>query len=119
MKRAIVAALALCALLAALSGCGKAKTYAVPWDQFCLTLEDSREIRLRAAEKDAVVDILNRGVWTDGLSDCDCDYVLYTQRQTVRYASGSGIFNDLTRQKSLTVPQAQRQRINGFLTDGK
>lgn len=115
MKKGLIAVLILCALLTVFSGCGMAKTYEAPWDPFCYTVEGSRVIRLRAAESDFIIDLLNEGNWTDGLSDCTCDFVFYTQRQTVRYHSECGTFNDVTNRKSMTVPEAQRLQISAFL----
>ena len=116
VKRALCTALALFSLLSALSGCGKAKTYELPWDQFCCPTGGQRaELKLRAAEKEAIVDLLNDGDWTDAGPDCSFDYVFYTRRQTVRYHSESGTFYDETDRQYLTVTEAQRLEINAYL----
>lgn len=95
------------------SGCGK--TYELPWDQFCLRIEDNREILLSAEDKGYIIDALNKGNWSGSTTDCECDFVFYTAKQEVRYHSECGTFNDCTNRRAFELSEEQRQRINEML----
>ncbi len=101
-----------------LVGCSS-KSYELPHDQFCYAYESptdrTREVELRKADKNYIVDLLNEGSWIDDLSNCGSDFVFYTQKQEVRYHSECGTFNDVTNKKSMTVSKEQRTTINAFL----
>ena len=103
-------------MLALASGCGK--TYELPLDQFCIKIEGNKEIVLSAEDKNFIIDILNKGSWVSDMTECDSDYVFFTQKQEVRYHSACGSFNDYTNKRSFTVSEEQRQRINEMLNVG-
>ena len=112
IKSLLFAILAFLILVLA-SGCGK--TYELPWDQFCIKIDGSKEIVLSTEDKSFIIDLLNKGNWVSDLTECDSDFVFYTQKQEVRYHSECGTFNDYTNKRSFTVSEEQRQRINEIL----
>ena len=112
MKRTIIVFLAFVFLLLTATGCGK--TYERPWDQFCFELEGS-EIALSSEDIDYILEILNNGQWINSLSNCGYEFVFYTAKQEVGYQSSCGTFNDWTNQRSMTVTEEQRQKINSIL----
>ena len=112
MKRTIIVFLAFVFLLLTATGCGK--TYERPWDQFCFEL-DGGEIALSSKDVNYIIDIWNNGKWINSLSNCGYDFVFYTAKQEVGYQSSCGTFNDWTNQRSMTVTEEQRQKINSIL----
>ncbi len=94
-------------------GCGK--TYELPWDQFCIRIEDNKEIVLGAEDKNVIIDLLNKGNWVNDMAECDSDFIFYTKEQEIRYHSACGTFNDYTNKNSFTASEEQRQRINEML----
>ena len=117
MKRAIINILLCVLLLFLATGCGK--TYERPWDQFCFELDGGldvkKEVTLSSEDIDYILDVLNNGKWTNSLSNCGYDFVFYTAKQEVGYQTSSGTFNDWTNQRSMTVTEEQRQKINSIL----
>ncbi len=93
-----------------------APTYELPHDQFCFfgATDQIQEVPLRAEDKAYIIELLNEAIWTNDLSNCEGDFVFYTQQQEVRYHSKCGTFTDMTNQKAMTVSDEARDRINAF-----
>ena len=91
------------------------KVYKLPWDQFCATVENPREVELDYEERKYIIDIFNSGRWQLDNSKCASDFKFYPQAQEVGYHSECGIFNDYTRKRHLKVSEEQRQKINDIL----
>ena len=77
-KRISAVLLSLLFSVACLGGCGK-KTYELPWDQCCASIHPPRQITMNGEERKYLVDTLNGCEWTDGVSNCACDFVFYMQ----------------------------------------
>lgn len=117
MKRFFILSLLLCFIFIGLVGCEK--TYEIPYDQFCFYIGEKGEfslgISLSLSEKKDIIQILNNGRWENDLTNCACNFKFYTQKQTVAYHTECGTFNDYTNQKSMTISEEQRQKINTIL----
>jgi hypothetical protein len=98
--------------LFSLSSC---KVYKLPWDQFCATVENPREVELDYEDRKYIIDIFNSGRWRLDNSKFASDFMFYPQAQEVGYHSECGIFNDYTRKRYLKVSEEQRQKINDIL----
>lgn len=59
-----------------------------------------------------VSDIFNQSDWTDPLADCQCDYLLRTDRGIIEYSSAPGIFNNTDYEHSYRVSEADRLILN-------
>ena len=116
MKRTIIIVLAFVILLLTATGCGK--TYELPWDQFCVKIEDHKEIVISTEDKDYIIDLLNKGKWVNDLVESAGDFVFYTKKQELHYSSMCGSFNDGANNRCLIVTEEQRQRINRILNVG-
>lgn len=95
------------------SGC--VRVYKLPWDQFCATVENPRDVELSYEERKYIIDIFNDGRWIFDNSKCASDFKFYPQAQEVGYHSECGIFNDYTRNMHLKVSEEQRVEINRIL----
>ncbi len=114
MKKLIILCLALAILTISFVGCSN-KTYELPHDAFCFTIDPSTTVEINAADRSYIIHILNEATWTNDLTNCGSDFVFYTQKQEVRYHSECGTFNDITNQKAMTVSEEQRIKINNIL----
>lgn len=113
MKKLIALVLLLLCVLGVV-GC-MSKTYELPHDQFCYSVDGAQAYELDSADKQYLIDLLNSASWVNELSSCDSDFVFYTQKQEVRYHSECGTFTDFTNKKSTTVSEEQRATINAML----
>ena len=116
MRKRFWVVLLLAALTTAFAGC---RRYQAPWDSFCFSSEDHREIALDGAERDYVIRVLNSGKWSGDSPEGRYDFVFYTAKQEVRYDSRSGIFYDVTGKRSLTVSDEERAVIGRMLFGGR
>ncbi len=114
MKKLITLYLTLTILLMTLVSCS-GKTYELPHDDFCFTVNPSTTVELNAEDRAYIIGILNEASWTNDLTDCGSDFVFYTQKQEVRYHSECGTFNDITNQRAMSVSDEQRVAINNIL----
>lgn len=113
MKKLISLALALICLFC-IAGCS-AKTYELPWDNFCCTVEDPTDVPMSKEGKKYVIDLLNGAEWTDDTPNCGSDYIFYTKKQEVRYHSECGTFFDVTNKKGVAVSDEQKANVNKYL----
>ncbi len=113
MKKLIVLVLALVCVLGPV-GC-TSKTYELPHDKFCYSVDGTQTYELSADDRQYIIDLLNNASWVNDLSNCGSDFIFYTQKQEVRYHSECGTFNDYTNKKSATVSEEQRDIINAML----
>ena len=116
MKKLIALILSLIFVFA-LSGCtdNTNKTYKLPDDQFCYSIENSQTVELKRKDKNYIVDLLNEATWENGGYNCGYDFFFYTQEQELRYQSTCGVFEDLTNVKCTSVSEEQRIAINAML----
>lgn len=113
MKKIFLLALAAVLTLASI-GCER-KTYELPWDEFCHDINKSSTVKLKAEDRKYIINLLNQATWTDDVSDCNGEFIFYTQKQEVRYCSEHGVFDDVTNQRSSTALEEQRVYINTVL----
>ena len=114
MKK-IIALLLIVTFSVSLIGCHE-KEYELPWDKFCYRVNDENNHNdLDIDTKRLVVDILNSAEWTDEISCDEYDYIFSAQKQRVRYHTQCGTFTDETNNKSVTVSENDRIRINDAL----
>ena len=114
MKKYLAFFLILLSLFS-LSGCA-GHTYELAWDGFCYTAEEYEQpVELDPKDKNYIIDILNNATWINDLAKCPADFVFVTQKQRINYNCESGVFNDITRGKSITVSEEERIAINKIL----
>ena len=102
-------------LLMSLTGCAE-RTYKLAWDGFCYTAEAYEQpVELDPKDKNYIIDILNDATWTNDVTKCECDFVFVTQKQRVYYHSECGTFTDANNQRSTTVSEEERAKINTIL----
>ena len=111
-KIASIVIATLCALC--LVGCEK-KTYELPWDHCCHSIQNASTVELSGEDRTYVVDVLNDGAWEEKTPNCVFDYIFYLKKQEVRYHSACGTFYDCTNQKSMTASHEERTKINTAL----
>lgn len=116
MKKLIALILSLIFVFA-LSGCADNinKTYKLPQDQFCYSIEDSQTVELKRKDKNYIVDLLNEATWINAVPNCGYNFFFYTQEQELTYQSTCGEFTDITNYKSTEVSEEQRIAINAIL----
>ncbi len=115
MKKFIIFLSVLLSLLP-LSGCAE-RTYELSWDGFCYVPGEPYEeaVELDPKDKNFIIDILNSATWTNDLAKCPADFIFVTQKQRIHYNCESGVFNDITRNKSTTLSEEDRTKINSIL----
>ncbi len=116
MKKLIALILSLIFVLA-LSGCtdNTNRTYKLPDDQFCYSIENSQTVELKRKDKNYIVDLLNEASWLNDGHNCGYNFYFYTQEQELTYQSTCGAFYDITNGKCTFVSEEQRIAINAIL----
>ncbi len=65
--------------------------------------------------KSFLVDLLNNSKWHNDVAKCDCDYtVMMTNTREIFYHSECGTFIDYDFDRSLTVSEEDRAKLNGY-----
>lgn len=65
--------------------------------------------------KSFLVGLLDNGKWRNGVAKCDCDYtVIMKNMREIIYHSECGTFIDYDLDKSLTVSEEDRVKLNGY-----
>lgn len=97
-------------------GCTE-RNYELAWDGFCYVPGEPYEeaVELDPKDKNFIIDILNNATWVNDLAKCPADFIFVTQKQRIHYNCESGVFNDITRNKSTTLSEEQRTKINSIL----
>ena len=96
-----------------LSGCSR---YKLPKEGAFCYYGDSI-VELDEEGKEYIIDLLNSSKWIKGLTDDDSDYTFYTKRQTIKYTSSLGIFNDYTNKRHLIISKDDSIVIRQILTE--
>ena len=113
MKRIFISILILLVILG-LTGCAL-KIYKLPQDGFCYYAHGGDEIELSQEEQEYIIDLLNDGKWYSGIAKCDSDVNFYPNGFKLGYCAESGVFNDFTLKRSLSIPDDARDIINEYL----
>jgi hypothetical protein len=115
MKRIFISILILLVILG-LTGCAL-KIYKLPKDKegFCYTTYEREEIELSKEAKEYIIDLLNDGKWYSGIAKCDSDVNFYPNGFKLGYCAESGVFNDFTLKRSLSISDDARDIINEYL----
>ena len=65
-----------------------------------------------------LIDLLNNSKWHSDVAKCDCDYtVIMKNDREIFYHSECGTFIDYDFDKSLTVSEEDRVKLNGYFAD--
>ncbi|MBQ7344044.1 MAG: hypothetical protein IJW53_04690 [Clostridia bacterium] len=68
--------------------------------------------------KTLLVDLLNNSKWHNDVAKCDCDYtVIMKNDREIFYHSECGTFIDYDFNKSLTVSEEDRVKLNAYFVD--
>ena len=113
MKRIFISILILLVILG-LTGCAL-KIYKLPQEGFCYTTYEREEIELSQEEQEYIIDLLNDGKWYSGIAKCDSDVNFYPNGFKLGYCAESGVFNDFTLKRSLSISDDARDKINEYL----
>lgn len=113
MKKIFILTLALLLILG-LTGC-VLKIYKLPQEGFCYYAHGGEEIELNQEAQEFIINLLNKGDWYPGIAKCDSDVNFYTKGQKLGYCMESGVINDFTLKRSLTLSEMERILVNGYL----
>lgn len=89
--------------------------YRLSEGQFCYSTGTSEEAVLTSEEQQYIIDLLNNASWKKDSSNCDSDYIFYTQKREVHYHSLCGTFHDIKSKKSTALSPEQRTKVNALL----
>lgn len=108
--------LALCLLLAILSASLLTSCSFSNYKPISLKYRDSDFAPYTDGEpKSFLVDLLNNSKWHNDVAKCDCDYtVMMKNQREISYHSECGTFIDYDFNKSLTVSEEDRVKLNGY-----
>ncbi len=62
-----------------------------------------------------ILEVLNSGHWYNDVSKCEPDYSFETKNETIYYHADCGTFNDATNKRYMTLPEAEKAKINQLL----
>ena len=113
MKRIFISILILLVILG-LTGCAL-KIYKLPKEGFCYTTYEREEIELSKEAQEYIIDLLNDGKWYSGIAKCDSDVNFYPNGFKLGYCAESGVFNDFTLKRSLSISDDASDIINEYL----
>ena len=113
MKKLFILTLVLLAFLG-LSGCAL-KMYKLPQDGFCYYAHGGDKIELSQEAQEYIIDLLNDGKWYPDIAKCDSDVNFYPKGFKLGYCAESGVFNDFTLKRSLSISNDIRDKINEYL----
>ncbi len=100
-----------------LIACDSEIKYKAPMSNIKYTYMNSETIELQLTEDEQkeILEILNGGKWINDLSNCGSEYEFTVGKATMRYHSECGTFNDITNDRSLTLSDEQKARVNQIL----
>lgn len=113
MKKICILTLTLLLILG-LTGC-VLKIYKLPQEGFCYYAHGGDEIELSQEAKEYIINLLNNGDWYPGIAKFDSDVNFYPNGFKLGYCVESGVFNDFTLKRSLTLSEIERLLLNGYL----
>lgn len=113
MKKILVLTLTALVILG-LTGC-VLKVYKLPQEGFCYTAYEREEIELSKEEQEYIINLLNDGKWYPNIAKCDSDVNFYPNGFKLGYCAESGVFNDFTLKRSLSISDDARDIINEYL----
>ena len=111
--------LALCLMLIVLSTCLLTSCSVNNYKPISLKYQNSDYAAYTDGEpKSFLVDLLNNSKWHNDVAKCDCDYtVMMKNTREIFYHSECGTFIDYDFDKSLTVSEEDRVKLNGYFAD--
>lgn len=101
-------------LILGLTGC-VLKIYKLPQEGFCYYAHGGDEIELSREAQEYIINLLNNGDWYPGIAKCDSDVNFYPNGFKLGYCMESGVINDFTLKRSLTLSEIERLLLNGYL----
>lgn len=103
-------------LIIGTAGCG-AKAFEGPISSLYHTGESGIKTALDLSETEQreILSILNNGNWGSDIPNCLPDYTLTIQNQTVYYHAECGTFSDTAAERSLSLSEDDRIRVNKAL----
>lgn len=113
MKKIFILTLALLLILG-LTGC-VLKIYKLPQEGFCYYAHGGDEIELSQEAQEFIINLLNDGKWYPDIAKCDSDVNFYPKGFKLGYCAESGVINDFTLKRSLTLSEIERLLLNGYL----
>ena len=111
--------LALCLMLIVLSTSLLTSCVVNNYKPICLKYQDSDYAAYTDGEpKSFLVDLLNNSKWHNDIAKCDCDYtIIMKNNREIFYHSECGTFIDYGLDKSLTVSEEDRVKLNDYFAD--
>lgn len=76
------------------------------------TDKSTSSTELSEENQQKILDILNDGKWTSDLPECIYDYEITVDGREIRYSSGCGVFNDVTKSRSITLSEEDKLDVN-------
>lgn len=105
MKKLLALCLTIVLLISLLTSCGFNKYKPI-------SIKYQNSVYVACAEI-FLADLLNNGKWYNDVAKCECDYtILMENDREIFYHSESGTFIDYDFNKSLTVSEEDRVRLN-------
>lgn len=110
--------LALCLIFIVLSTSLLTSCVVNNYKPICLKYQDSDYAAYTDGEpKSFLVDLLNNSKWHNDIAKCDCDYtVMMKNQREIFYHSECGTFIDYDFDKSLTVSEEDRVKLNDYFS---
>ena len=111
--------LALCLILIVMSTCLLTSCSVNNYKPISLKYQNSDYVAYTDGEpKTFLVDLLNNSKWHNDVAKCDCDYtVMMKNQREISYHSECGTFIDYVFNKSLTLSEKDRVKLNGYFAD--
>ena len=114
MKKRIVFLLTIICVLF-LTGCGK--KYEGPLSCISYIGNKGTVVLIDMTEEvhEEILAVLNSGHWYNDVSKCESDYSFETKNEKIYYYADCGTFNDVTNKRYMTLPEAEKAKINQLL----
>ena len=114
MKKRIVFLLTIICVLF-LTGCGK--KYEGPLSCISYIGNEGTVVLIDMTEEvhKEILAVLNSGHWYNDVSKCESDYSFETKNEKIYYHADCGTFNDVTNKRYMTLPEAEKAKINQLL----
>ena len=110
MKKSLAFCLTVILLISVLTSCGFNK-----YKPICIKYQNSD---YAACDEIFLVDLLNNGKWYNDVTKCECDYTIRMENdREIFYHSECGTFLDYDFNKSLTISEEDRVKLNSQFVD--
>ena len=84
----------------------------------CVKYQSSDPVAADGEYRSFFVDLINNSKWNKGVAKCDCDYTIIMENEReIFYHSECGTFIDYDFNKSLTLSEEDRVKINNYFAD--